>query len=131
MGSGAYPGILKQGGPAEFSSKGGGGTYSEQFVLEIDHIFSKKGGWGGGGGGGGEGLTPLLDLPLEIEYPSIWERETFAMLLTMLKRNLRMQIAIEGPNLDFNEIITEFNFISGVPGPATHFNLCNLEPLDY
>ena len=35
-------------GPAEFSSKKGGGpnTYSGQFELEINKIFSKKGGRG-------------------------------------------------------------------------------------
>ena len=47
-----------------FFKGGGGGTYSEQFVLEIDHIFSKKGGRGGGGGGGGGRLdTPLGSAP--------------------------------------------------------------------
>ena len=49
------------GGPAEFSSKGGGGVQPlprEQFVLQINKILSKR----GGGGGGGGVLTPL-DLP--------------------------------------------------------------------
>ena len=49
------------GGPVEFSSKvwgwgwgvGGATTYSGQFVLQINKIFSKNRGGGGGGGGGG------------------------------------------------------------------------------
>ena len=57
--TGADPAILKARGPAEFSSKGGGGgptIYSGQFVSKINKIFSKKG--GGGGGSGPPGHPP-------------------------------------------------------------------------
>ena len=58
--SGADPGIFKGwGGPAEFSSKRGGGVeplIREQLVLQINKIFSKR---------GGRTHTPL-DLPLPL-----------------------------------------------------------------
>ena len=69
--AGADPGILKGGSGRNFFKKGGGGRgggqplTQEQFVLQINKIFSKR--------GGGEVRTPwtppppppsLLDLPL-------------------------------------------------------------------
>ena len=44
--SGANPGNLKRGGGGGGGGEGGPITYSGQFVLKINKIFSKKGGGG-------------------------------------------------------------------------------------
>ena len=65
--SGADPGSLKGGGPAEFSSKRGSPTtYLGAICIANKTKSSQKKKRGGGGGGGGEGGPDPLDTPLDL-----------------------------------------------------------------